>query len=381
MKKHALLLLLLLVFVFCGCSSDAVSLGEISVNEENGSNNIPLGGLSVLGDDIIYYVGEGENGGEILCAMGLEGENEAVLYTPESNLDQISCLNYDGTALYFIEKILDPEWLGVTEQRIRKYVLQSGEITTLALGGEITNCLTYHDGYLYYTEMGIGEDYALMRCSVDSGETEHLTDLYSTMFVIAADRIWCGFDPWSGMIVSYDLKGKDRCVHYENENGVGLELIHGDRMYFYEYAFEAPGQNYSMTLSGADMREFGNEIGGEFNAVGDTLYVKSEVRTTIATSGDLGVELPVEEIAGTLPATHSDLKIEGADNMRLIPGTVLISVYRIAENGDLELISQEEHENMSLNEEGLGSISGHWRFYSVGEANNGRTLYKVNLAE
>ena len=53
MKKHALLLMLLLVFVFCGCSSDAVSLGEISVNEENGSNNIPLGGLSVLGDDII----------------------------------------------------------------------------------------------------------------------------------------------------------------------------------------------------------------------------------------------------------------------------------------------------------------------------------------
>ena len=59
----------------------------------------------------------------------------------------------------------------------------------------------------------------------------------------------------------------------------------------------------------------------------------------------------------------------------------MISVYRIAENGDLELISQEEHENPSLNEEGLGSISGHWRFYSVGEAQNGRTLYKENLVE
>ena len=373
--------MLLVAFVFCGCSSDTVSLGDISVSEENGSNNIPLGGLSVLYDDAIYYVGEGENGGEVLCSMGLEGENEVALYTPESNLDQISCLNCDGNNLYFLETVLDPQWLGIAEQRIRKYALQNGEVTTLAVTAAITNCLTYHDGYLYYSEVGNAGDYSLKRCDIDAGKTEKLTDFYSTTFVIAADRIWSGFDFWSGMIVSYDLNGKDRHVHYENSDGVVLDLIHGDRMYFYEYAFEAPGQNYSMTLGGEDMRKFSNDIGGEYNAVGDILYVKSEVRTTIATSGDLGVELPVEEIVDTLPATHSDLKIEGADNMRLIPGTVLISVYRIAENGDLELISREEHENKSLNEEGLGSISGHWRFYSVGEASNGRTLYKVDLTQ
>lgn len=400
------LLLLLVSFGLCGCSGAEEESQETPAAEEefvyNGVNNVPLGGLSVFCDDVIYYVGEGENGGERICSMTDDGENDTVLYTPESALDQISFLNTDGTSLYFLETIIDPQWLGVTEKRIRKQDLASGTVETLENPSMVTCCLTYHDGALYYTEgrdmveedpywmeENYGGDYRLMRLSVDGGKAEKLTDFPSAIFIIYGDRIWCGPDSWLSSIISYDLNGGDkREIYTSEEHGVELLTVYGGRIYFCEYFFEAGHKIYSIDLEGKDSRELASVIGSDCNVIDGAFYFMAHTEETIVSDSDLSVvtgqsgnvsdsDLATEEsMDNSPPATGSDLVVEGADSVRIIPGSTDLFCYDRTDSGDLKLRFHKES-----GDESLGSFSGSWRFYSALDRKNGRILYKEQMTE
>ena len=397
---------LLIALALCGCSDAEEDLREAAEAEtefvSNGVNNVPLGGLSVFCDDVTYYVGEGENGGERICSMTDDGENDTVLYTPDSALDQISCLNTDGKALYFLETVIDPQGLGVSEQRIRKLDPQSGAAETLENAAMVTNCLTYHDGDLYYTESrdmteegpywteeDYGGDYRLMRLSAEGGEAEKLTDFLSANFLIYGDRVWCGPDEWLNSIVSFDLNGGDKKeIYVSKEDGVDLITVYGGRVYFREYVFEAESRVYSVDLNGKDRREITLETGTDCNVMDGKFYFMAYTPETYVSDSDLSVEtdrsggvsgsdLTVEEkTENNSAATSSDLVIEGADSLRIIPGSTDRYCCELTKTGNMKLLYHKEG-----GEEHLGSFSGSWRFYSVSEPKNGRTLYKVRIGE
>lgn len=393
-KKCGVLCLLLLICVIfaAGCGEKDVAPVNMEIDEENGSNNILLGGLSVLVDDTIYFVAEGENGGEEIHSMGLEGENETVLYVPESNLDQISYLNCDGTNLYFMESIYDPQWLSISENRIRKLELPGGEVTTLGNAGMVAACLTYHDGYLYYTDtMESGRD--LMRLSAEGGTPENLCDFGYEDFLIRGDRIWTApyFDTF---VASWDLGGNDKQVYYTNDDefyGISLYAYHGNYAYVHQNVFEAEGQSYVVDLETNKEIKI-DELGRETNTIGNYLFTMMVTNPSIVSDGDLSpyVNTGVSDVASgsdlqesvsrsEQPATNSDLEIEG--NPKIFPGSARIIVYEILEDGSLKYLTESDYPGTESYVRDLGCISGHWNFYTVGEPGNGRTLYKENLNE
>lgn len=392
MKKMVLCAMILLLLLFAAACGEQKMIPAEN-NEENGSNNIPLGGLSVLADGMIYFVGEGENGGELLCSMGLEGENEAVLYTPESNLNQIAYLNCDGTNLYFLETIYDPVWLGAGEQRICKYNLQSGEVTTLAKTGPVTKCLTYHGGYLYYTENG----YTLSRISAEDGTGGLLRTVSSANFVISDGRIWDGLDGWADNIVSYNLAGNDLQIHYKGgSDGVTLLGVHNGKIYFSEHQFEDNSICYVMDIDGKNRQKLGVSIVGNCNFVGEDCFIMTTQAPLLTSDGDLTVESVTEERGNAVnsasgsdlqvstpqaerPATASDLYVEGSENVRIEPGNITIHHYEIKADGDLKRLSKRQKEGEGMFVEEFGSISGNFRFYTIPTTQNGRGLYHEQI--
>ncbi|MBQ6810301.1 MAG: DUF5050 domain-containing protein [Firmicutes bacterium] len=392
MKKTALCVMLLLLLLFAAACGEKEMI-PTETNPENGSNNIPLGGLSILCEGMIYYVDEGENGGELLCAMTEQGEDQKNLYTPESNLDQIHYLNCDGTNLYFLETIYDPVWLGAEEQRIRKYNLQSGEITTLAKTGPVTRCLTYHGGYLYYTENGC----TLSRISAEDGSGGLLRTVSSGNFVIYGGRIWDGLDGWTDNIVSYNLVGGDLKIHYKGgSNGVTLHAVHNGNIYFSEHQFEDNSICYVMDINGDEPKECNVSFIGDCNFVGEHCFIMTTKKPFLASDGDLTVEPVTEEERNTIdiasgsdlqpttpvseqPATASDIYVEGSENVRIEPGNITIHHYEVKDNGNLKRLGKRQKEGVEMFVETFGTISGNFRFYSIPTTQNGRGLYHEQI--
>lgn len=407
-KKQRLLLMLLLgvMMIFCAACGAEESPAAKTLTGENGVNNIPNGGLSVLHEGTIYYVGEGENGGELLCSMDENGENQAVLYTPESNLNQISYLNTDGSGIYFMETVLDEYYLGVSDQRIQKLSLADHSVDTLGHASCVTNCLTLYGDTLYYTEArdfteegpywmtGDGGDNRLMALSVTGGTAKELNNEITENFIIYEDRIYSGLDIFAGEISSFDLNGKDKEVLYSSEeDGVNFLMLLGDRIYFKEYIFEAPPKYYSMNLNGKDVKEFTMEEASDCNAIGSDVYFAYYNQDTYTSDGDLTVESTPGTSSDTVSSsdlevnktevhsdvsTNADLKIEGSESFRVIPGSTDIYHYQLNAKGKLDFVSFDEGDPGLVT---LGSFSGKWRFYSALEPRNGRTLMFTALTE
>lgn len=386
MKRISLFITVFLVLaLFCGCGEKPA---ETTLSDpQNGSNNAIMGGLSVLKDGMIYFVAEGENGGETISVMSENGENEAVLYAPADALTMLSDLNCDGQALYFMERIFDTETRTVIEERICRYHLQSGELTTLhSATDKAWTCITLHEDTLYFCENG----FALMAMATNGSEApQKLLDFRGVYFIIHNDRIWPVSDFYKpGIdIVSYDLSGGDEQVIHKGNTFVAIETIHNGRVYFNDYGIREGAVSKSIALDGSDEKKLSATFGYSCNPIGNTFYTAIEQNPEIASNSDLTVTPSTEELIQASPsdiraetkdnATASDLVTE--DRVPFAPGKLVIYVHELTAYGDLKRIDTKEYPSDNIFIQGLGCFSGEWRFYSIPEEGGGRSLHKEKM--
>ena len=98
----------LILFFAAGCSDTEEK--TTAASSPDGTNNINCGGLSVSQGETIYYIGEGDRGGEVIYAMDSAGENIHTVYTPERHQNWLSNLNIHDNRLYFCEAVINDDF-------------------------------------------------------------------------------------------------------------------------------------------------------------------------------------------------------------------------------------------------------------------------------
>lgn len=359
-KRYCLLpvLIAMILFFTGGCSlweetekTKKSEEKETAVSSLDGINNISCGGLSVTQNDTIYYVGEGEQGGEAIYAMDLSGENICMIYTPERYLNQLSRLQIYDQRLYFYEEVFNEDF-GLDEALIKALDLDSSpeaapeEIFSSPL--ELSTSY-YYKGRLYFGEWNTENDWEdpnadhinrtmLMTVALDGGEPAFIVNYYEG-FIICDDMIYYRTDKG---LSRCDLEGKKKESLYKDDNGMmGLQAMDG-KIYFVEYHNEAAPYLMSMDLDGGNpQRVIKDEISGE------VYLVNARDRQLF-----LGLE---EYVSPDLMKTR--LLTIGLDG-----------------SGKGVVVSVDDGEIPGMD---YGwCISGDWLFYAEYDDHNGRVLYK-----
>lgn len=355
-KRYGLLFAFIgMILLFTGgCSSLEVSrVSEeekgTTVSSLDGSNNIACGGLSVIQNDTIYYVGEGEQGGEAIYSMDLSGENIHTLYMPERYQNWLSDLNVHDNRLYFREAVINDDF-GQEETQINVLDLSDLSIKKLYSSESLLSSPYFYKDRVYFGESRLItseadfeadplSDYQLQVMDADG---ENLTTLlnYHEKFLVYDDMIY--YITIKGLS-RCGLKGRHQEFLYDDDNGIaGLQAV-DDRLYFVEYRNERASHFMSIELDGGHpQRVFWSEVrGGVYmaNAKDHTIYLGTE-----------------EYVSVNLMATH------------------LLTI-RLDGSGKGVVVSRDDEEIPGYVWP-IWCISGDWLFYAESDGHNGRVLYK-----
>ncbi|HMM06240.1 MAG TPA: DUF5050 domain-containing protein [Clostridiales bacterium] len=346
-RCFTVLLFALIPFFAVGCSDTKEK--TTAESSPDGINNIDCGGLSVSQGDTIYYVGEGDQGGEVIYAMDSAGENLRAVYTPERYLNWLSDLNIHDNRLYFCEAVINADF-GQEETQINVLELADLSVKKLYSSELLLPPIYFYKDHVYFgesrpitNEADIEADpYSDYQLKVMDADGENLITLlnYHEKFLVYDDMIY--YITIKGLS-RCDLKGQGREFIYDDDNGIaGLQVV-DDRLYFVEYRNERASRFMSMDLDGGNpQRVFWSEVrGGVYlaNAKDHNIYLGTE-----------------EYVSVNLMATH------------------LLTI-RLDGSGKGTVVSREDKEIPGYVWPGW-CVSGAWLFYAESDGHNGRVLYK-----
>ncbi len=350
-RRWLLLALIVMILLFTGgCNSTEVSEEKgTTVSPLDGSNNIACGGLSVTQNDTIYYVGEGEQGGEAIYSMDLSGENIHTLYTPERYQNWLSDLSLYDNRLYFREEVLNDDF-SWDETQINVLDLSDFSVEKVYSSTLMLSSFYFYKDRVYFGEERLttseadfeADPLSNYQLKVMDTDGENLTALfnYYDKFLVYDDRIYytTGKD-----LSRCDLKGKHKEMIYKYDNGIaGLQVVDG-RLYFVEYRNERASRFMSMELDGGNPKKvFWNEVrGGVYmaNARDHNIYLGTE-----------------EYVSVNLMANH-------------------LMTIRLDGRGKGVVVSTVDDEVPGYVWSAF-CLSGDWRFYAESDGDNGRVLYK-----
>ncbi len=252
MKKdfivYKLILLLLIICIFTGCSSSLAKMG-------NTNSNISNGGLSVMGDDWIYFMNYADS--RFLYKIKTDGSEETKISD-----DNAYCLNlYDGW-LYYINSS--------DNNKIYK-IKTDGTERTVVSDDSSANLIVYND-WMYFIDNNYSDtsdDYnRIFRIKTDGTGKEKINNDNTSMFNIVGDYLYYVKQYDHNMYKtksdgSKDTKLSDAYISFFN--------VVGDSIFY----LDAEGERnniWKMKTDGKGAVKLTDDKSTAFNVSGDWIY-------------------------------------------------------------------------------------------------------------